>query len=165
MSAPQPYTYRLITPDDADTVAPLHAQIWRDTYTGLMAQEKLDALDVEQIAQRWREWLTGEDAPRVLGAFTTRGELAGWITVGVGRDDDAPVERELWVLNVEKSHHGTGVAHELMRRELAAGPAYLWVVDGNARAVAFYRKYGFEFDGARRAMREANDDLRMVRTP
>ena len=26
-------------------------------------------------------------------------------------------------------------------------PAYLWVIEGNERAVAFYRRHGFELDG------------------
>lgn len=164
MSAADDYTFRPFTPDDAEELAKLHIQIWRDTYTGLMDQDKLDALDPLAGAQRWRDWMESDDAPATLGAFTPDGQIAGWITVGAAREDDAPSDRELWVLNVAKEHHGTGLAHELMRRELADGPAYLWVVDGNDRAQAFYRKYGFELDGARRREQEGNDDLRMTRS-
>ena len=157
------YHYRVITVADADQIAPLHNQIWRETYTGLMNQDKLDSLDDEATASRWRSWLSDSEPPRVLGAFDENGAVVGWITVGQARDDDAPCERELWVLNVSKEHHGTGVAQELLSRELGPGPVYLWVVQGNDRAVAFYRKHGFEFDGGRREMDEGNVDLRMVR--
>lgn len=162
-AAPGDYEYRLLTAHDADVIAPLHVQIWRDTYTGLMSQEKLDSLDVAKNAERWRSLLTGENVPRVLGGFDRAGALVGWITVGEARDDDAPCARELWVLNVARAHHGSGVAQELIRQELADGPAYLWVVEGNDRAIAFYRKYGFELDGTKHPMPEGNVDLRMVR--
>jgi diamine N-acetyltransferase len=54
---------------------------------------------------------------------------------------------------VDASHHGTGLAHQLMTHVLArtdaAGYAVLWlgVWERNARALAFYRKWGFEVMG------------------
>ena len=157
------YRFRYVTAADAAEIAVVHNQIWRDTYAGLMAQEKLSSLDDARTAQNWRDWLRGDEPPAVLGAWDVSGAVAGWIAVGVPRDEDAPVARELWVLNVVRDHHGTGLAHELMSRELGPKRAYLWVVEGNERAIAFYRKHGFEFDGGRREMSEGNVDLRMVR--
>lgn len=160
------YDLRTLTPEDADVIAPAHVQIWRDTYSGLLAQSVLDGLDVERSIQRWREWLGSNEPPRVLGAFDrATGEFAGWICVGAARDDDPPAPTELCVLNLVTSHHGTGLAHELVRRELPdEEPAYLWVVAGNERAIAFYRKHGFELDGATKVQDdEGNVDLRMVR--
>lgn len=75
-----------------------------------------------------------------------------------------PVDEEVWVLNVEKRHHGTGLAHVMLERALGDRPAYLWVVDGNERAITFYRRHGFELYGARQVQDEGNDDLRMVRS-
>ncbi|WP_331456861.1 GNAT family N-acetyltransferase [Gordonia sp. HS-NH1] len=64
----------------------------------------------------------------------------------------APASTEPWSLNVVPRHHGHGVALELMTSVLGGTgvPAYLWVVRDNARAVAFYRKHGFELDGGTR---------------
>lgn len=159
------YALRVLTAGDAAVISPIHVQVWRDTYAGLMPGPVLDGLDVERTASRWRDWLSGDDPPRVLGAFDpANGALAGWICVGAARDEGAPATTELWVLNVESGHRGTGLAHELMHRELADGPAYLWVVEGNERAVAFYRKHGFELDGHVRVQEdEGARDLRMVR--
>lgn len=160
------YSFRPLTGEDAGQLAALHIRIWRETYTGLMAQSALDALDVERFTRKWRDILGAEDAPRVLGAFDGQtGELAGWITVGEPRDEDAPAPSELWVLNLASEHQGTGLANDLMRRELADRPAYLWVVEGNERAIAFYRRHGFEFDGATKDQDdEGNVDLRMTRS-
>lgn len=159
------YEIRRLTSDDAEELAQLHVTIWRDTYTGLIPQEKLDGLDPVAGAKRWREWLDAPTPPRVVGAFDrSSGVLAGWICVGEPRDDDAPADVELWVLNLDKAHHGTGLAHELMTRELGDQDAYLWVVDGNERAQAFYRKHGFELDGGGKDDDSGSYDLRMVRS-
>jgi diamine N-acetyltransferase len=54
---------------------------------------------------------------------------------------------------VDASHHGAGLAHQLMAHVLAradaTGNAVLWlgVWDRNLRALAFYRKWGFEVAG------------------
>jgi len=54
---------------------------------------------------------------------------------------------------VDASHHGAGLAHQLMAHVLArakaAGAAALWlgVWERNPRALAFYRKWGFDVVG------------------
>lgn len=42
-------------------------------------------------------------------------------------------------------------------------PAFLWVLDGNQRAIAFYRRHGFELDGVTKMDPVAGLELRMVR--
>lgn len=41
-----------------------------------------------------------------------------------------------------------GVGHALCEAALGSAPAYLWVLDGNERAIRFYERQGFRFDGA-----------------
>jgi ribosomal protein S18 acetylase RimI-like enzyme len=52
---------------------------------------------------------------------------------------------------VAAAHHGTGVGQSLLDATAGDGPAMLWVAKDNPRAVAFYRRNGFEFDGAEQA--------------
>lgn len=63
------------------------------------------------------------------------------------------------------SEYGQGVGRELLEATLDSEPALLWVADENPRAIAFYCKHGFEFDGA--ATQDPRipgiTDLRMVR--
>jgi ribosomal protein S18 acetylase RimI-like enzyme len=64
---------------------------------------------------------------------------------------DRPVEIQRFY--VDASHHGAGLAHQLMAHVLArakaAGSATLWlgVWERNPRALAFYRKWGFDVVG------------------
>jgi ribosomal protein S18 acetylase RimI-like enzyme len=67
-----------------------------------------------------------------------------------------PGERPIEVQRfyVDASHHGTGLAHRLMAHALARaealGAAMVWlgVWERNQRALAFYRKWGFDVVGA-----------------
>jgi ribosomal protein S18 acetylase RimI-like enzyme len=64
----------------------------------------------------------------------------------------APVEIERFY--VDRQFHGKGVAQTLMQacldraRQLGHGTVYLGVWDNNHRAIAFYRKYGFDVVGS-----------------
>lgn len=57
-------------------------------------------------------------------------------------------ERQLFCLYVAQRGHGTGVGQDLFNEVLAEDAAMLWVEQGNPRAIAFYRRNGFVFDGA-----------------
>jgi RimJ/RimL family protein N-acetyltransferase len=53
-----------------------------------------------------------------------------------------------------------------MRAAIGDGPAYLWVVEDNPRALAFYLKQGFRPDGKRNRLPPEWEELpefRMVR--
>lgn len=169
MAAPygdtMPVILRPLTSADAAELARLHVAVWRATYRGLMSDDALATLDPDRFEQGWRKTFATPMPPTVIGAFDEASSaLVGWICVGAARDADAPAEVELWVLNLDPAWHGAGVARDLMARGLGDRPAYLWVVEGNDRAIAFYRKHGFELDGEARLEDEGNRDLRMVRT-
>lgn len=43
--------------------------------------------------------------------------------------------------------HGSGLGQAMLDTAIGAEPAYLWIIVGNLRAEAFYRRNGFEPDG------------------
>lgn len=61
--------------------------------------------------------------------------------------------------------HGTGAGQALHDAVVGNAPAQLWVLRGNARAIAFYTRNGFAFDGIEYTdPRDPNlVELRMVR--
>jgi ribosomal protein S18 acetylase RimI-like enzyme len=166
-------------PDDADEIGHVHVLVWQQAYAGLMPSEYLAALDPDQRAAQWRGRLScassrgagGDEpvdqnrSPRTRAArHRGTGELVGIGTAGPARDVDPPVPAELWMLNVLKTHHGSGVAELLVDATLGDGPAYLWVLAGNERAQAFYRRLGFVADGVTKVLEDTgNVELRMVR--
>ena len=53
-----------------------------------------------------------------------------------------------------------------MARVIGDRPAYLWVLEGNDRAAAFYRRHGFTDEGGRKPEPDTGVvEIRMARGP
>lgn len=144
------FTLREPGPRDAAAVADLHVSTWREAYAHLLP---VDFFSDEYIEGRKRMWRSIVDNPRADTATRiaeSGGSIIGLVRVGpaVGIGDEAPPrERQLYALYVAAAHHGTGAGQALLDEALGDGPAMLWVAAENPRAIAFYRRNGFEFDG------------------
>ncbi|GAA2756116.1 GNAT family N-acetyltransferase [Actinopolymorpha rutila] len=158
------YEVRPPVPADADALGEVHTRVWREAYAGLVPQDYLDQLDSRRSAERWRTTLNDVCDEQFLRLVGLHGqELVGFV-VGPARDDDPPTPRELQVINVLPAHHGTGLADRLLAAALGDSAAYLWVLEGNERATAFYRRHGFATDGATTRHESTGKTLlRMVR--
>lgn len=167
-----PYTIGVAVPADAEPLGRLHCRVWRTTYAGLMPAEQLARLDPERFVANWQGRLAasdadglGPDGDRVLIGRHESDGVVGFISVGPPREDEAPVGRQLWAINLDAAHQGTGLAQRLLDEGLGVRPAYLWVARGNDRAIAFYERNGFAVDGATQTDPGHGDlvELRMVR--
>ncbi len=128
----------------------MHVQVWREAYTALMPADYLAALDATSGPKRWRERFGTHDDLVWLIARDEDG-IVGMVTSGPPRDEDAPTPLELYAINLLDRTHGSGLADELMSRAVGDRAAYLWVLEGNDRAIAFYRRHGFVDEGGRKA--------------
>jgi ribosomal protein S18 acetylase RimI-like enzyme len=158
-----PWTIARPTLDDLDELGRVHVQVWREAYAGLMPAEHLADLDPAVGTRRWRERF---EASSEIGWWLARDEqgIVGMVTSGPARDDDAPVPLELYAINILRRAHGTGLADELLTRAIGDRAAYLWVLKGNDRAIAFYRRHGFADEGGRKPEPGTGVvELRMVR--
>lgn len=146
----QGYAVRPATEADATQLGVVHVQAWRETYPGLVAQEALDALDPVTRGDRWREWIRHPANPVVLRlGIAPDGEIVGMIAAGPSRDEDAPTSWELRAINVLRLAHGSGLADALVEDAVGTRSTYLWVLENNPRALAFYRRLGFAPDCGR----------------
>lgn len=164
------YLVREPGPQDVEGFAHLHVRVWRETYRGLMADEVVDGLSVETFRPIWysisRAYATGAvlDDGRAMRVALLEEEPAGFVMVGPARDEDPPCPRQVWSLNVAPEHQGSGVAQRLLDEAFGAGPGYLWVARGNARAIRFYERNGFVLDGTEsHDQHDGVTELRMVR--
>jgi ribosomal protein S18 acetylase RimI-like enzyme len=160
------WTIATPTLDDADEMASVHVAVWREAYAGLMPADYLASLDVAAFAEHRRarirhpqpdvgEWFA-RDAAGILGLVAS----------GPARDPGPPEPFELYAINVLARAHGSGLADDLLDRAIGDRPAYLWVLDGNDRAQAFYRRHGFADDGGRKPEPETGVvEIRMSRGP
>lgn len=163
-----PFTIRKPASADAAAIADLHVSTWREAYSHLLPE---DYFSDEYIATRHRMWDHALSHPRdevVVRIAEIDGAVIGfaWTGPATGADGEAPPrERQLYALYLAAAHHGSGAAQALLDEALGDRPAMLWVAKENPRAIAFYSRNGFAFDGVEQTDPYAPmiTDARMVR--
>lgn len=148
---PDTLRIRSAVPADTEALAALAERTFRDAFEADNTADDINAycgeaftLDVQRrtIVDESVDTLLLEDESGALIAYAQ-------LRPGSPEEIDVPSPVELWRFYVDRSHHGQGVAQELMRAVLdatrARGAKTLWlgVWERNLRAQAFYRKMGF----------------------
>lgn len=148
---------------DLREIAEFHVEVWQEAYAGMMDADFLRTLSVARRVTEWQESLAAAPAYRILVARSVDGAFLGFGSVQE-HDVTGHLGLELHTLNLKPAARGTGLAAAMIAQLLEERPSYAWVVEGNTRAVEFYRKVGFELTEVRRPDDEAKvDDLMMVR--
>lgn len=146
-------------PEDAPGLGAVHVRAWQRAYRGgLMPDEYLDGLSIDERARMWAEGLEREPRPRFARrvAVDDGGEVVGFIIVGPADGEADAEEGEVYALNVDPDAWGCGFGQELLAagttalRDAGFTEALLWVHPGNARARSFYERAGWVADGAER---------------
>jgi GNAT superfamily N-acetyltransferase len=150
---------RPATVADAPAIASVHWRSHQSTYVepGRVPRDAVEGWTMRDRVLAWtaNAAISSGAYPPPAGFHAMRvwvaevaGEVVGWANTSGGRDDDRPRGLELEGLYVLDEHHGTGVGQALVDAAIGDRPAYLWVLDENPRAQAFYRRNGFSPDGA-----------------
>ena len=132
------------TPEEIEGKSLVHWQTWREAYDNLLPAEYQETMTLERcrfFSQKYPEnTLIAMDRKKVIG----------FISYGNFRDE-AIQAVEIIALYVLKDYYGKGVSEQLMHAAFVAldqfSEIYLWVLKENKRAIAFYQKMGFTFDG------------------
>ena len=160
---------------DAPGIADVHWRSHQATYVqpGRVARDVVEAWTMRDRILAWTTNVaiaSGAFPPpegfrrMVVWVAVDDGRVVGWANTSRGRDADAPRDLELEGLYVLDDYHGRGVGQALVDAAIGTRPSYLWVLDDNPRAQAFYRRNGFAFDGAEKIDESWRvRELRMVR--
>ena len=162
--------FRAAGAGDATAIAELHADSWRRHYRGAFADSFLDGDVVGYLQTRWITLLGAPD-PR---ARTIVGELGGEV---VALAHTRLGEDPTWGALLDTLH----VSHELTRRGIGtrllaltaqalldSSPAsglYLWVLEQNVAARAFYAALGGAYVERRAVLPPGGDPSRLNGTP
>jgi ribosomal protein S18 acetylase RimI-like enzyme len=147
---------RLAEPEDALAVARVHVRAWQAGYRGLLPEEYLSALRVEERASRYTFGRSEPGQPTTIVAVDAD-VIVGLAGFGKARDAELPDDGELRALYVDPEWWGRGVGRSLIAeargRLVGAGfpSAVLWVMANNTRAKRFYEADGWKPDGARKS--------------
>jgi GNAT superfamily N-acetyltransferase len=139
--------FRSAGPDDAGAVAALHADSWRRHYRGAYSDAFLDGDVVADRLSVWTERLGRRDrSSRTIVAEDESG-LVGFVHTIF--DEDATWGALLDNVHVARSHQRRGVGSDLLAQAAAAVAQrphptglYLWVLEQNVDAQAFYEACG-----------------------
>ena len=138
--------FRLAGPHDAEAVANLHADSWRRHYRGAYSDAFLDANVVADRLAVWTDRLREPD-PHRCTILAEDGSLVGFANTVF--DDDPSWGALLDNLHVADEHKRRGIGSRLLA--LAAQAVlgrpertglYLWVLEQNLDAQAFYAARG-----------------------
>jgi GNAT superfamily N-acetyltransferase len=151
---------RAVTPADVSAVTRLQVASWRAAYAGIIPAGYLAAMSAAEREQRHLARVLDPE-PRASYLLAERdGVIIGMANVGPARDDDldAASVGEIRAMYADPAAWSTGVGSALMRASLAHlgsvgfTAVTLWVLEANARARAFYERWGFRTDGARQVI-------------
>jgi GNAT superfamily N-acetyltransferase len=143
---------------DAPRIGEITVAGWRHAYRGIVADERLDALDPAEIAEARRTAIAAPEPMAVFVADDEQGRVRGYCTVGPSRDPDlagdtTEVSGVLYTLYLDPEVIGTGAGgalHDIGVAHLAGAGfarATLWVYTANTSAQAFYAHRGWRPDG------------------
>jgi GNAT superfamily N-acetyltransferase len=141
-------------PDDAAAIARVHAESWRQAYSGIVPAELIAARNEDVRAGQWREMLGLPSAWTTLVA-EVEGRLVAVSSFQGPAERDPPEEAELRIFYVHPRTWRTGVGRALMTATVDAiraegcDRAVLWVMCANAPARRFYEALGWQPDGHR----------------
>ena len=149
------------TPEEIEGKSLVHWQTWREAYDNLLPAEYQETMTLDRcrfFSQKYPEnTLIAMDGKKVVG----------FISYGNYRDETIQAG-EIIALYVLKDYYGKGVSKQLMHAAFVAlaqfSEIYLWVLKDNKRAIAFYQKMGFTFDGQEQILKLGKPvkELRMM---
>lgn len=157
------YTIKVMeSEDEINGKAYVHYKSWHETYTNLVDSEYMKGITLEKcekIANKWREnILVAKDGDKVIG----------FVSYGAYRDNTLCDHGEVYAIYVLKEYHGLKVGYSLMNAALNKLADYkkiaIWVLKDNSKAIRFYERYGFRFDGtdAQIVLGTPNIEQRMI---
>lgn len=147
---------------DAAAIGRVYCEGWKAAYDGLMPAFFLDALTPENCAPK-----PDHIAPDRRLVAEVDGGVVGTVTFGKGREDASLAEiQSIYVLpDFWAKGQGSALFRAVVERAKAQGypGLYVWTLEGNLRAKAFYEHMGMTATGETREFEIAGAYLPEVR--
>ena len=123
----------------------VHFKSWQEAYSGIVKQSYLDERTIDKCEEIALNTIDGtiiaKDDERVIG----------FIQYGKYNYNNLEDAGEIIALYVLADYYGRGIGYRLMQEAMKQLSSYsktaVFVIKGNQRAIDFYIRYGFIFDG------------------
>ena len=151
--------------DSVEAIARVYVKGWQNAYRGLLPDAALDGL----TTARWTTRLAVGGRITSLVAVEAGGGIVGTSSFCAARDERMRGWGEIVSLYLLPEYAGRGLGRGLLEAASSAlraagfGDIYLWVLEGNANARAFYEHCGFRPDGGAQDDTIGDGDVRELR--
>jgi GNAT superfamily N-acetyltransferase len=141
---------RKAEPNDAAAIARVHVLVWRSAYRGLMPDDLLASLSIEQRTDRWHSTIPNKRVGTYVAIVD--GELVGFCSAGLNRSEEGDAVGELYTIYVLEESAGAGIGTRLLAAaeqwmvDRGFTDALLWVLASNVSARSFYGSRGWVDD-------------------
>ena len=126
----------------------MHCTSWQEAYRGIVCDRYLDSMTVEATTARARKF------PENTLIAKDKEKVVGFAVYGPSRDEDLLDAGEVEAIYVLSEYHNHKIGYRLMNEAISKlreyNTIFVWVFEENERAIGFYQKYGFEFDGCKK---------------
>ena len=126
----------------------VHCTSWQKAYRGIVCDRYLDSMTVEATTARARQF------PENTLVAKDKEKVVGFAVYGSSRDEDLMNAGEVIAIYVLPEYYNRKIGYRLMNEAFSRlgeyNTVFLWVLEKNERAILFYQKYGFEFDGCKK---------------
>lgn len=140
---------------DAYENALCHTMSWRSAYKGIVPDEYLNNISVEERAEKFRYYINeSKEYERYCAVYENK--IIGILCIGKSRDEDKPDTGEIVAIYLIEEFWGKGYGRQMMNyatdklKQMGYNEIILWVLEENSRARRFYEKCGFIFDGTKK---------------
>lgn len=136
---------KMETDEEIKGKAFVHFKSWQEAYSGIVKQSYLDERTIDKCEEIALNTIDGtiiaKDDERVIG----------FIQYGKYNYNNLEDAGEIIALYVLADYYGRGIGYRLMQEAMKQLSSYsktaVFVIKGNQRAIDFYIRYGFIFDG------------------
>ncbi len=133
----------MTTEDEMDEKGHIHWQSWHETYLGLMPDDFLKNITLEKCIQM------AHKCPQNTFLIKVNNKTVGFSCIGESKDIENA--NEIFAIYLLKEYHGKKLGYELLKKSMSElvdkAKTVLWVLKGNEKAIGFYKKFGFDFNG------------------
>ena len=121
----------------------VHWKSWHETYTGLMPDDYLKNITLEKCIKMAHKW------PQNTFLLKVNHKTVGFSCIG--KSSDTKDANEVIAIYLLKEYHGQKLGYALLNETVSRfsdnAKIVLWVLKGNDKAIDFYKRFGFDFNG------------------
>ena len=138
----------ITTAAEMDEKGYVHWKSWHETYKDLMPDDYLKSITLEKCIKMAHKF------PQNTLLLKSDGNVVGFSCIG--KNCDTENTNEIIAIYLLKEYQGKGLGYALMNKSLSMLPPnariILWVLNDNEKAINFYKKVGFDFNGNKKLL-------------